>query len=89
MKWLSGWLGQKSQERTTEASAVKMLPLDYSLEPFGIATFATVLNASGVIADNVQEPLSQAPQTGSSGLMSWRTSYILSTALLLRSAATH
>ena len=78
MKWLSGWLGQKSQERTTEASAVKMLPLDYSLEPFGIATFATVLNASGLIADKWSE-CTGAAQSGSANwiVRSHELAYVL------------
>ena len=55
MKWLSGWLRPKSQERTPEASAVKMPPLVSSLEPFGVAAFATALNASGLITDKWSE----------------------------------
>ena len=78
MKWLSGWLGQKSQERTTETSAVKMLPLDYSLEPFGIAAFATALNASGLIADKWSE-CTGAAQSGSANwiVRSHELAYVL------------
>ncbi len=41
-----------------------MLPLDSSLEPFGVAAFATVLNASGLITYKWSECIG-ATQSGS------------------------